>query len=434
MALSDKLSEIKQVLLYRDIDTVENPALRIVVQTLRISVYMWESYRKHDTVVRAAALTFYTLMALVPVIAVVFAIVKGFGLAGDLMQNLYALFPQNPEIVDYLVEFAEKALARTQGGVMATVALIMLFWSVINVFSSIEEAFNNSWEVDINRSFMRRVFDYLGVILVVPILWIVINAVSVYAGQMFGEHHGWMFMILSNIGAAAVICLIFTFLYIIIPNTKVRFTSALRAGLVSGIAFFLFQHGYIYAQRWMTSYNAIYGSFAALPLLLIWLEYSWVILLSGSEMAFVFQNAARFNAALKVSRISYDEHRRVLLAVMIAAVRHFRRPGGAVTVDEISRELDLQPALVNSAVQRLVQAHQLQAADDDRDERETAYAPAYDTADMTVYGILEAVERCGATTLEFPDDSAIKAVDNALERLKEMSRNSEDNVKLVDLI
>ncbi len=434
MTFGEKLSRLKEVLLYSDIDSWRNPVTRAAVQLVRISAYLWESYRKHDTVVRAAALTFYTLMALVPVIAVVFAIVKGFGLAGDLMQNLYAMLPQSPEVVDYLVEFAERALARTQGGVMASVALVMLFWSVINVFSSIEEAFNNSWEVEIDRSLLRRAFDYLAIILIVPILWIVINAVSVYAGDMFGENHGWLFSLLSNLGAAIIICLIFTLLYIIIPNTKVRFTSALKAGLVSGIAFFLFQHGYIYAQKWMTSYNAIYGSFAALPLLLIWLEYSWVILLTGSEMAFVFQNAARFNAALKASRMSYDEHRRVLLAVTITAVRHFHNPGGAITTGEISRRLDLPPAVVNATLQKLVTAKVMQRVNNMSDESENAFAPAYDIAKMTLYGILEAVERCGASTLKFPKEASLESVDRALERLKERSRTSEDNIKLVDLI
>ncbi len=434
MATGERLSTLKQQLLYRDIGEWRNPAARAAVQLVRIGVYMFQSYRKHDTIVRAAALTFYTLMALVPIVAVLFAIVKGFGLAGDLMQNLYAVFPQNPEIVDYIVEFAEKALARTKGGLMATVALFALFWSVINVFSSIEEAFNSIWEVKVDRSFLRRIFDYLAVILVVPILWIVINAVSVYAGELFGGDRSIFFTMLSRMGAAAIICLIFTLLYIIIPNTKVRFASAMKAGIISGIAFFLFQHGYIYAQKWMTSYNAIYGSFAALPLLLIWLEYSWVILLSGSEMSFVFQNASQFSAALKTSRMSYDEHRRVMLAVMLTILRHFRSPGGAVTVEHISRTLNLQPAVVNSALQRLVQASQLQPTGDAKDERETSYAPAYDPSLMTLYGVLEAVESNGAMTLDFPAESSMRGVDDALAALKSDTRNSEKNVRLVDLI
>ena len=111
---------------------------------------------EHDTIVRSAALTFYTLMSIVPIVAVIFAVMKGFGLAEGVIEDLYGIFPRQPEIVDYLVEFADKALARTQGGVVAVVALVTLFWAVIRVFGSIESAFNNIWEVKVTRSITRR--------------------------------------------------------------------------------------------------------------------------------------------------------------------------------------------------------------------------------------------------------------------------------------
>jgi len=114
--------------------------------------------------VRSAALTFYTLMSIVPIAALVFAVVKGFGLADGLMQNLYSLFPHNREVVDYLITFADKALAAAQGGVVAFVGIVMLFWAVVRVFGSVEEAFNNIWEVKVSRSFTRQFTDYIAVV------------------------------------------------------------------------------------------------------------------------------------------------------------------------------------------------------------------------------------------------------------------------------
>ena len=145
--------KIKQIITYftdtifrRDASEWRSPVARWLVQQYKLLFYTARGLLEHGTIVRSAALTFYTLMSLVPILAVVFAVVKGFGLADGLVQGLYGLFPQSPEMIDYVVTFAEKALARTQGGVVAVVALVMLFWAVIRVFGSIENAFNNIWE------------------------------------------------------------------------------------------------------------------------------------------------------------------------------------------------------------------------------------------------------------------------------------------------
>ena len=225
-----------------DLREWHNPVARWFVRQYRLWFYTARGLVGHGTMIRSAALTYYTLMSLVPIIAVVFAIVKGFGLADRLIDNLYGLFPQNPEIIDYVVGFAERALARTQGGIVAAVALLTLFWAVIKVFSSIENAFNNIWEVKSERSIARQYTDYIAVVLIVPILWIVANAVGNYAQELFGEEGRWYYMILLRLASLLVFWVMFTLLYLIIPNAKVRFGSALMAGIVAG-SFFSFPVG-----------------------------------------------------------------------------------------------------------------------------------------------------------------------------------------------
>ena len=320
MKFSDFLTYFTDTIFRRDVTEWRNPVVRWLVQQYRLLFYTARGLLEHGTIVRSAALTFYTLMSLVPILAVVFAVVKGFGLADGLIENLYGLFPRNPDIVDYIVNFAENALARTQGGVVAAVALVMLFWAVIRVFGSIESAFNNIWEVKVERSITRQWTDYIAVVMIVPILWIVANAVGNYAEQLLGFDDSWYFNLLSHLASMIVIWVMFTFLYIVIPNARVRFGSALMAGIVAGTIFLLFQWGYVYVQRWMTSYNAIYGSFAALPLLLIWMQTSWEILLFGGELSFAYQNIARFGEERESLLISYDQRRKVLLAVMLIVV------------------------------------------------------------------------------------------------------------------
>ncbi len=434
MKPSEILTYFTDTIFRRDIHEWKNPVIRWFVQQYRLLFYTARGLLEHGTLIRSAALTFYTLMSLVPIIAVVFAVVKGFGLANDLIQNLYGLFPQNPDIVDYLVDFAEKALARTQGGVVAAVALVMLFWAVIRVFSSIESAFNNIWEVKVERSITRQYTDYIAVVMITPILWIVANAVGNFAGQLLGYHDGWVFALLTRLASMAVIWVMFTFLYMVIPNAKVRFRSALMAGIVAGTAFLLFQWGYLYIQRWMTSYNAIYGSFAALPLLLIWMQTSWEILLFGGELSFAYQNIARFGEERESLLISYDQRRKVMLAVMLTVVRRFREQGGATPADAIREQLDLPTRIVNDVLYQLVQAGQLIAVRSGDGEREVAYTPAHEISSLTVYGVLDAVERCGQTGLDFAPTPELSRIDRELELLKQAALRSQDNVRLVDLL
>ena len=417
-----------------DINEWRNPVVRWLVQQYRLLFYTARGLVEHGTLVRSAALTFYTLMSLVPLLALVFAVVKGFGLADGLVENLYELFPQHPETVDYIVGFAENALARTQGGVVAAVGLVMLFWAVIRVFGSIENAFNNIWEVKVERSIARQWTDYIAVVMIVPVLWILANAVGNYIEQALGLYDKWYFTTLSRLASMVVIWTMFTLLYLIIPNARVRFRSALMAGIVAGTIFLLFQWGYVYVQRWMTSYNAIYGSFAALPLFLIWMQTSWEILLFGGELSFAYQNISRFAEERESLRISYDQRRKVLLAVMILVARNFRDHGGTLPADEIRKRLGLPTRIVNDILFQLVQAGQLIAVRSGDGEREVAFAPAHDLSSITVYGILEAVERTGQTTLDLGQTPELARMNREVESLKKEVLHSPNNVRLTDLL
>lgn len=415
----------------RDASNYRTPFLRWLVKQYKLLFYTVRGLLDHGTVVRSAALTFYTLMSVVPILALVFAIVKGFGLAEGLIQNIYAAFPQNPEMIDYLVEFAQKALARTQGGVVALFGLATLFWAVIRVFGSVESAFNNIWEVKSTRSITRQWIDYITVVLVVPILWVIANALGNFAQQLLGLNDSILSKLLMKAAALGVIWIMFTFLYIVVPNTKVRFGSALTAGIVAGTAFLFFQWGYLYLQRWMTSYNAIYGSFAALPLFLVWLQTSWEIVLFGGELSFAYQNIDRFDEERESLLVSYDNRRKVILAVMLLAARAYLAGEGGVTASQARCRLNLPTRIVNDVLYQLVKAGLLMEGRGD-DDREPTFIPARDVRDMTVYDVLDAIDRHGDTGLSFDDSPEMKHVSEVIERLKRSARIG-DNVRLMDV-
>ena len=434
MKLRQLFTYFTDTIFRQDVSEWRNPVVRWLVQQYRLLFYTARGLVEHGTLVRSAALTFYTLMSLVPILAVVFAVVKGFGLTDGLVENLYGIFPRHPETIDYIVGFAENALARTQGGVVAAVGLVMLFWAVIRVFGSIESAFNNIWEVKVARSIARQWTDYIAVVMIVPVLWILANAAGDYVEQLLGLYDKWYFNTLSHLASMVVIWAMFTLLYLIIPNARVRFQSALMAGIVAGTIFLLFQWGYVYVQRWMTSYNAIYGSFAALPLFLIWMQTSWEILLFGGELSFAYQNISRFAEERESLRISYDQRRKVLLAVMILVARNFRDHGGTLSTDTIRERLGLPTRIVNDVLFQLVQAGQLIAVRSGDGERDVAFTPAHDLASTTVYGILEAVERTGQATLDLGQTPELARMNQEVESLKEEVRHSSNNARLSDLL
>lgn len=407
--------------------------LNWLVRQYKLFFYTARGLQEHRTLVRCAALTFYTLISIVPILAVVFAIVKGFGIIEDLIANLYSLFPKNPEIIDYVVEFANKALDNTKSGVVAAVGIITLFWAVIRVFGSIEDAFNNIWEVTSTRSIARKYSDYIAVVVAAPILWAAANGINTYAQSLFGGIEAAWVVWVSKLMSIVVMWVMFAFLYYIIPNTKVRIGSAIMAGVVAGTAFILFQWGYIYLQVVMTSYNAIYGSFAALPLFLMWVQYSWMILLFGGELAFAYQNIDKFDEERESLHVNYDSRRKVLLATMLVVIRHFVKGKGAISLSEIKQALNLPTRIVNSVLRSLVEAGLLIELPSEGKEFEEEFVPAKEVSTFTIYNILEAVEQSGSIDLDLNSSAELQEVSVELERIKSEARASEQNLKLVDI-
>ncbi len=425
---------IAETAIGEDSERYRNPAVRWAVQQYRLLFYTARGLVEHGTLVRSAALTFYTLMSIVPVAAVIFAVVKGFGLTETLLDNLYGIFPQHPEVIEYLIGFAERALARTQGGVVAVVALVTLFWAVIRAFASIESAFNNIWEVKTARSLTRQYSAYITIVVVVPLLWAATRALGLYVDAQLGlGSSAWSFVV-SKCAVLVMTWLIFAVLYTAIPNTKVRFRSALTAGVVAGTLFMLFQWGYVYLQRWMTSYNAIYGSFAALPLFLIWMQTSWQILLFGGELSFAYQNVARFAVERESLRISYDRRRRAMLAVMVVAARRFCAAQGSTGPEEIRGLGGLPTRLVNDLLYELAKAGMLAPVASEDAEHEVRFVPARDLTSLTLCDVIDAVETQGDATFAPSRAPEIGRVNEEWSRIAAAAHAAPGNVRLIDLI
>ena len=411
------------------------PGLGWTVRPLKLVIYTLEGLLAHGTMDMSAALTFYTLISLVPVLALVFAVVKGFGLADSLVENLYTLLPQMPEVVDYIVDFATKALARTRGGVMATVSLVTLFWAVIRMFESIEANFNKIWEVKSTRNLVRKYSDYITVVIIAPLLWIVATSIGGYARELLGvEGSVWM-----QVGTKALslifVWVMFAFVYLVLPNTKVRLRSALMAGVIAGTCFFLFQALYVYLLKWMTSYNAIYGSFAALPLFMLWLQNSWSILLIGCELSFALQNEKRFDEERTLPSLSHDVSRKLMLAIVIVVVRAFRHGDGAVPMIVIRERLGVPTRIVSKLIAMLVASGVLNEVRCEEEDYDVAYAPSRDVATLRVCDVVRAVD----DYVDGPKEDLCQAMEarraeECIEAIRTVACDDSNNELIINLI
>ena len=410
------------------------PGLGWTVRPLKLIIYTLEGLLAHGTMDMGAALTFYTVISIVPVLALVFAVVKGFGLVDSLIDNLYSLLPQMPEVVDYIVDFANKALARTQGGVVATVSLLTLFWAVIRMFESIEANFNKIWEVKSTRNLVRKYSDYITVVIIAPLLWIVATSISSYARQVLGVDGSVWLQLGSKAASLVVVWVMFAFVYLVLPNTKVRLRSAVLAGIMAGSCFFAFQAIYVYLMRWMTSYSAIYGSFAALPLFLLWMQNSWSILLLGCELSFAIQNEKRFDEERQLPAMSPAANRKLMVAITAFVANAFKRGEGAVPMVDIREGLALPTRIASKLVARLVAAGVLNEVRCETEEYDVAYAPARDVSTLRVCDVLMAIDGYADGNVEdLCGAKMARRAESAVNGIKQYATTSEDNRLILDI-
>ncbi len=252
-----------------------------------------------DCYSKASALTFYTLLSIVPILAVLFGIAKGFGFENALQSEIGQRFAEQRELMDKLIQFAYSWLHNVQGGVIAGIGTVALFWSALGLLSSIETALNAIWKTPVSRSYGRRISDYLATMVIGPLFLATSSSITVFLSTQIAQT-AQSNVIVEAVSPFLLFILklfpfflswaLFTFVYLFMPNTKVYLRSAIIAGIIGGTTFQIWQWIYIKFQIGVASYGAIYGSFAALPLFLIWLQISWLILLAGAELAYEIEN------------------------------------------------------------------------------------------------------------------------------------------------
>jgi membrane protein len=405
------------------------------VRQLRVVMFTARGFGRHDTAVRSAALAFFTVMSLVPVLALAFVIFKGFGMEQVFSDYLHNLFPNYAPLVDQIVVFIGNLLDRTRGGVMAIGAFFVLFWAVVQVFGNVEGAFNNIWEVKRSRAFARRFSAYLALVILVPVLLLAANSVYVGIRQRVELFTGSIVAeILFAFAGVVLVVSMFSLIYFVLPNTAVKFKNALKAGIVAGVGFSLFQIVYVYLQGHLTAYNAIYGTFAAIPLFLLWLQISWQILLFGGELSFAMQNVHDFVAERGAKSFSYDNRCKIMIATMVIAIRNYLEGTGITTAEHVAQELGVPVRTIRDVAGELEDDGMLLFVQNDETGKPEGMAPARDPRSIRFFDVVAAVTGHGGDFSHPHGTELMKRVDATYRKVQGDVRSSDDNILLADLI
>jgi membrane protein len=347
----------------------------------------------------ASALTFSTFLSLIPLLAVLLSIAKGFGFNNIVESQLFESFPGQKELLSQVLTFVNSYMQHTKDGVFLGIGLFFLFYTVFNLISDIENTFNMIWQVPKGRSIARRFTDYFSTFLFLPVFLICSAGISLLFATAFNtlKHYELVtpiYELIITIAPLLISIFAFTALYMFIPNTKVRFKHAFYAGVFAAVGFQFFQYLYINGQIWVSKYNAIYGSFALIPLLLLWMQLSWVICLIGAEIAFAGQNVQDFEFETDSKNISRRYLDFLILTIIRLIVKRFEKGEKPYTAMEISSEYKIPIRLTKRILYHLIDIGIIREIKDDDDYPN--YQPTIDINKITLEYLFSKIDRQGS--------------------------------------
>ncbi|MDR1223107.1 MAG: YihY/virulence factor BrkB family protein [Tannerella sp.] len=407
-----------------------------LVKTVILAV---RGFKREDLLTRASALTYSTLLAIVPMLAVVVGIASGFGMRETVRESLYTYFPGHRIELGKAFDFADSYLSMAQGGVFIGIGLVLLLYTAVSLISTIESSFNEIWQIKKGRSWRRKITDYLAFFIILPAMITISSGLSLFTSTVrnsFLDEYVFLTPVadfMLTLAPYVITVLFFTVLYILVPNTKVRFLNALAAGFIVGCSFQVFQFIYISGQIWVSKYNAIYGSFAALPLLFLWLQASWILCLFGAEIAYSSQNVGKFSFERDSKNISrrYKDFLVMLIASLI--IKRFEAGEAPYTADEISDANRIPIRLTTDILYLLTELGIITEVRPEEDERIVRYQPALDINRISVSFLFRKIDGYGSENFKIDLSRRFREEWLALLKTRDDMYAPNENILLKDI-
>jgi len=370
----------------------------IIIRTIVLVARGFTSKNLND---KAKALTYSLIFAIVPILAMIVAIAQGFGVADVIENQLNKSFLGETNLVPTIMEMVQRYLDTAQGGVFIGIGILILLWAIYSFFQSVETAFNKIWNVHKSRSILRQVTTYVTIVVLIPVIVVCSAGITIFLNTTIEStlhvealHH---FFHTSGVKFLqfAMCWLLFTVMYVGIPNTKVRFLSALIPGVIMGTLFQLLQMLSVYLIAFLSRTSIVYGAFATIPILMTWLQYTSLLILIGAEMSYAIQNNEEFEYEQDLNRMSRRYKDFVMLYLLSVIIKRFEADEAPLTAHELAIRDHLPIRLVNQLVGRMVETGILREVYTDEEDDEKRYQPALDTHKISVGMVIGRIETQG---------------------------------------
>ena len=362
-----------------------SPLRYLMVNVMKKILLAVRFFTAKRVLTKASALTYSTLLAIVPILAVVFAIARGFGYSKYIEVWFRDALSSQPQTADIIIGFVNSYLVHTKSGIFLGIGLLFMLYTVLMLVSNIEEAFNEVWQVKKSRSVFRTFTDYLAMFFVFPILIVISSGISIFLATVADSMPDFLMLgsavrTLIDLTPYVLMSLMFIALYIFMPNTKVKLSSVIVPGILAGIAMQGLQFVYIHSQIFLSSYNAIYGSFAALPLFMLWMQISWTICLFG------------YDYDANAGEISH-RYRLMLCALLMSRIcKRFAEGRKPYSLLELRKETNI---FVNDLLYELIDANLLIEVTSDEKGEESRFMPSEDLSNLTLGTMIDRLEARG---------------------------------------
>lgn len=406
-----------------------------VVKTLNLSA---RTFLSGDVQTQACAMTYRTLLALVPALALLLAIARGFGFQSYVEMELYKLFPAQKTAIQYAWNFVDSYLNQASEGIFVGVGIVFLLYTLISLIGNTEDTFNMIWGVKQGRSIWRKISDYTALLLILPILIICVSGINLMLSSTLNAILpfpslspviSWLLEVTSWI----LTVLFFTAVFLLFPNTHVRFINALVAGVFAGIGFLVVQWLFVTGQMYVSRYNAIYGSFSFLPLLLIWLQLVWMITLAGAVLSYSSANIFSFSFDEEIRNMAPLYRRKTYVAVATLFTQRFGTDNPALTAREITSAYDIPARLVSDICNHLTMAGILALVVLDEKKNITGYQLSQPVERMTIGFVLQRLDSLGIRGFIPSFPARFPGIEKAFREITAQSQDLTDKYYLKDL-
>lgn len=406
----------------------------IIYKQLQLSLYVWREFWRDNSLLRASGLTYTTLLTLVPLLALMFALLKGLGVQRVLEPFiLNRLTAGSQAVTQRIMEY----VSRIHVGSLGTLGISFLFVTMILVLTNIEMAFNQIWQVDRGRPWLRKCSDYLGLLVVLPVAMFVAVSLTTFVKSHLVTQElltidvlGRIYVYLLKLAPFFVMWLAFSFIYLFMPNTRVNPISASAGGIIGGTLWQLCQWAYIHYQFGFKAYGAIYGALSQLPMLLIWVFVSWIILLLGAEIAFAHQNLAKFRLRQRWRAQPTTNRSYWGLQLILLVCERFEAGNSPPTIMELAEKLKVPVEEIKALLDILEGMEVLKSSGENGHE----VLPAKDMKHLMIFDLLEGLEQRESIADTIATEGYGKVILEVLRLVREQGKQGIAGLSVADLL